>query len=97
MNRHERRTKGLELVKRLQILKNSPILQEMNLKDIPKETLDDLILGCCKNSALQKRYNLQKRIFSEIATIEIILYNANLDLQKKLLAAKEHLVNVNKT
>lgn len=83
MNRHERRTKGFALVKRLQTLKNSPILAEMDLKDIPKDVLNDLIVGCCKNSALQKRYNLQKRIFSEIAESEIWMHNARIDLEQK--------------
>lgn len=84
MNRKERRTTGLALVKRLNTLKNSPILQEMDLKDIPKDILDSLIANSCENKVLQKRYNLQKRIFSEIMEIEIYLHNANLDLEKKM-------------
>lgn len=84
MNRKERHTKGLALAKRLNILQNSPILQEMDLKEIPKDTLDALIANTCENKILQKRYNLQKRIFSEMAEIEIWLYNANLDLENKI-------------
>jgi len=91
MNRKERRTKGLALAKRLNVLKNSPILQEMDLSDIPKETLDALIAGCCKNSALQKRYNLQKRILSEVMEAEIWLHNANVDLKNKLSTSDKNL------
>jgi len=96
-NRKERRTKGLALVKRLNILQNSPILKEMDLKDIPKDVLDALIAGTCENKVLQKRYELQKRIFSEIMEIEIWLQRARLDLEKKLTASKKNLADVNKT
>lgn len=97
MNRKERRTTGLAMVKRLNTLKNSPILQEMDLKDIPKDILNELIQGCCKNGALQKRYNLQKKLFSEMAEAEIWLHNANMDLKQKLSATDKHLIAVNKT
>lgn len=86
MNRKERRTTGKRLIERLQVLKNSSILQEMDLKDIPKDVLDSLIANICENKVLQKRYNLQKRIFSEMAEIEIWLHDANVDLEKKLEA-----------
>lgn len=84
MNRKERRTTGKRLIERLQVLKNSPILKEMDLKDIPKDVLDSLIANSCENKVLQKRYNLQKRIFSEMAETEIWLHNANVDLENKI-------------
>ena len=84
------------MAKRLQVLKASPLLQDMDMKDVPQEVLDSLIANSCDNKALQKRYNAVKRLFSEMAEIEIWLYNANLDLVKKLKASsKENFINVN--
>lgn len=82
MNRHERRTKGKYIALRLQKLKNSPLLQT-KFDDIPKETLDQLIEGSCPNSVLQKRYNLQKKLFDEVIRLEIELYNMKNDLETK--------------
>lgn len=91
MNRKERRTKGKAILQRLNILKNSPLLQEPDLKDIPKDILDHLIAGDCENKVMQKKYNTMKRLLGEMADLEVELGRMKYDLLvKQRLKEKLH-------
>jgi hypothetical protein len=84
MNRKDRRTKGLDAVKRLEVLKRSVILQDIDLKDIPKDILYSLIANKCENKTLQRKYNTQKRLLGEVIELEAMLHNMRVDLNAKL-------------
>jgi hypothetical protein len=83
MNRHERRTRGQYIVQRLTQLRNSTLVNDFDLKDIPKDILDSLIANKCENTVLQKKYNTLKRIGEEAMKLEIELHNMKVDLDAK--------------
>lgn len=83
MNRRERRTRGLWLIKRLYRLKNSPLLQEADLKDVPKDVLKTLIAGTCENKDMQRKYRSLNSILGEILELEKELLDMKLDLEAK--------------
>ena len=84
MNRKERRTRGIYIVSRLNVLKNSTILKDADLKDIPQEVIDQLSKGECENKVLQKKYNTNVRIISEAIELEAELSRMKSDLASKL-------------
>lgn len=90
MNRHGRRTQGKAILQRLNILKNSPLIQEADLKDVPKDVLDHLIAGDYENKVMQKKYNTMKRILGEIMEHEIALNNMKADLLVKQSLIKKY-------
>ena len=83
MNRSERRTRGKYIVERLNLIKNSSLFKEADLKDIPQETIDKLIANTCENKELQRKYNSIKRLLSEAMELEIELRKMQLDLANK--------------
>jgi len=83
MNRKERRTRGKFVVERLAKIKNSSLLQEADLKDIPKETLDQLIAGTCENKVLQRKYRSIQKLLDEMISLEIELNSMRDDLAEK--------------
>lgn len=83
MDRHDRRTKGKTMVLRLNLLKNSSLLQEADLKDIPKDVLDHLIAGDCDNKVMQTKYNKIKKLLGEMAELEVELGKMKIDLLAK--------------
>ena len=91
MNRRQRRTRGIEILQRLRTLKNSSLISQAGLKDIPQEVRDKLIAGTCENKALQHKYNTINKLLTEITELEIELHNMRVDLSGKLDAAKKNL------
>lgn len=102
-NRRERRRQTKWLQFRLTILKNSKLLKDADLSDIPKETIDALAGHTCENKDLQRRYDKSLKIMDEIMQIQISLNNLEADLEQKqkqkqiLDAAKKNIRNINKT
>lgn len=88
-NRRERRTRGKEIMKRLNILKNSQILKDADLSDLPEDLVKQLIAGTCKNDVLQKRYRTCSRILDEVSRLQIELKIMQTDLAKKKLLPKK--------
>ena len=82
-NRRERRTRGEAIFQRLQILKNSPLIQDADLSKLPKEVIDTLVTHTCENKDLQKRYDTCQRILSELISLEGELYTMKEDLKAK--------------
>jgi hypothetical protein len=97
-NRQERRTKGKWIIKRLQILKNSQLLKDADLSDLPKDVVDKLIAGTCEQKDLQTRYKKCMKIISEITELELMLQQMKQDLafKKGVLsqAPQENVVDV---
>ena len=83
MNRSERRTRGKYIVERLNLIKNSSLFKEADLKDIPKDVIDTLVANTCENKELQRKYNSIKRLLSEGIELEIELRNMQIDLTNK--------------
>ncbi len=83
MNRKQRRTMGKFVVQRLAKLKSSPLLDKVDLKDIPEDTVKQLIEGTCENKTLQKEYNTSKRILDEIMSLDLELFQMQQDLDQK--------------
>lgn len=83
MNRRDRRTRGRYITERLTTLRNSTVLQDANLKDLPQDVIDTLIAGTCENEVLQKRYNLIKKLLNEMMMLEIELKQMQEDLRIK--------------
>lgn len=83
MNRQQRRTRGLWISERLATLKNSSLLQEADLKDIPKEDLDLLIAGTHPNKTMQRKYRSINKILGEILELTKELRAMQLDLDEK--------------
>ncbi len=83
MNRKQRRTRGKFVVQRLAKLKSSPLLDKVDLKDIPEDTVKQLIEGTCENKTLQKEYNTSKRILDEIMSLDLELFEMQQDLDQK--------------
>ena len=83
MNRKERRTRGKWVYERLNQLKGSPLLEEADLKDIPKDQLDQLIAGTHPNKEMQRKYKTINRIMGEIIELEIEIKNMQNDLSQK--------------
>ena len=85
MNRRERRTRGIALQNRLRVLKNSALLQDADLKDIPEDVRKSLVDNTCEDKTLQRKYNTIIKLFSEVMEIEKELVNMNMDLDAKRL------------
>ena len=85
MNRRDRRTRGKYITERLATLRNSSVLQDANLKELPQDVIDSLIAGTHENEALQKRYNLIKKLLNEMMMLEIELKQMQEDLKAKRL------------
>ena len=83
MNRHDRRTKGKAILQRLTVLRNSPILKEADLSDLPKEVVDLLVAGNHPSKEMQRRYNTCKRILDEMMKLELDLKIMQYDLEAK--------------
>ena len=83
MNRHQRRTRGKWVYERLNQLKGSPLLEEADLKDIPKDQLDQLIAGDHPDKEMQRKYKTINRIMGEIIELEIEIKNMQNDLVQK--------------
>ena len=96
-SRRERRTRGVEIIKRLRILKNSQILKDADLSELPEEVIDALKTNTCANKELQKRYNLAMRIMSELIELQSEYEMMKSDLAKKkgLDTPEENFSNVN--
>jgi hypothetical protein len=82
-SRHERRTRGKFILKRLAELKQSQILKEADLSGLPEDVVKALTTGTCENKVLQKRYNTCKRIVDELFALELELKSMQRDLAKK--------------
>ena len=95
-NRHERRTRGASLVKRLRTLKNSQILKDADLSELPEEIVESLKNHTCENKVLQKRYDLGIRIMSELIELQSEYEMMKSDLAKKkgLTTPKENVANI---
>lgn len=85
MNRHDRRTRGKWIQNRLNLLKNSSLLQEADLKDIPQEQIDQLIAGTHPNKDMQRKYRSINRIMGEIIDLTKALNEMQVDLAEKQL------------
>jgi hypothetical protein len=83
MNRRERRTRGKFIFTRLNVLKNSPLIQDADLSNLPKEVIDSLVAHTCENKDLQRKYNTCQRILGEIIELEGELFRMKEDLMVK--------------
>lgn len=94
-NRHDRRTRGKEIAQRLTTLKNSQILKDADLSELPEDVVTALKEGTCENDILQKRYNLCLKIMAEMIELQMELTAMQNDYKQKLqTSAKNNLVNV---
>jgi uncharacterized protein (DUF1810 family) len=82
-NRRERRTKGKAIFQRLQVLKNSPLIQDADLSNLSQEVIDSLVAHTCENKTLQKRYDACQRILGEMILLEGELFKMKEDLKAK--------------
>jgi hypothetical protein len=93
-NRKERRTMGIAMAKRLQILRNSSLYKQANLTDIPEDVIKTLVAGNCENKTLQAHYNKCHKVLDEVMDIEIRLHNMRTDLSEKIKLQKEKSTNL---
>ena len=93
MNRQERRGKGRAMLKRAQTLRNSQILKDADLSDLPEDVIKSLQGGHHDNVALQKRYDTAVRIMSELIQLEMELKKMDDDiiLKRELHSRKDNL------
>ena len=82
-NRRERRIRGKFIFQRLNVLKNSPLIQDADLSSLPKEVIDTLVAHTCENKALQKKYDTCQRILGELISLEAELTRMREDLKVK--------------
>jgi uncharacterized protein (DUF1810 family) len=82
-NRRERRTRGKFIFTRLNTLKNSSLIQDADLSNLPKEVIDSLVAHTCENKALQKRYDACQRVLGELISLEGELFKMKEDLKVK--------------
>ena len=96
-SRRERRTRGKWIAQRLQVLKNSQILKDADLSDLPEDVVKSLQGGKHENVALQKRYNTAMKIMDELIRLQMELRAMQEDLKVKRglqAAPQEHVSNV---